>query len=74
MYAARAREVAARAGDTDSLQLAAGARGQVLLDCGEYEAARESLERDMSSGGSGTSASRPPCSGLSPGSNSGPGN
>ena len=46
VYAARAREVSARAGDTDSLQLSAWALGQVFLDCGEYEAARESLERD----------------------------
>ena len=30
----------------DSLKLSAGALGQVLLDCGEYEAARASLERD----------------------------
>jgi len=46
VYAARAREVSAQAGDTDSLQLSAWALGQVLLDCGEYDAARESLERD----------------------------
>ena len=46
VYAARAHEVAVRAGDADSLKLAAEALGQVLLDCGEYEASRESLERD----------------------------
>jgi DNA-binding CsgD family transcriptional regulator len=45
VYAARAREVAARGGDTESLKLSA-VLGQVFLDCGEYEAARESLERD----------------------------
>jgi DNA-binding CsgD family transcriptional regulator len=46
VYAARAREIASRAGDTDSLKLSAWALGQVFLDCGEYEAARESLEAD----------------------------
>jgi DNA-binding CsgD family transcriptional regulator len=45
-YAARAREVAARCSDPESLKLAAGVLGHVLVDCGEYEAAREVLERD----------------------------
>lgn len=46
-YAARAREVAARGGcETESLKLSTSVLGQVLVDCGEYEAARESLERD----------------------------
>jgi DNA-binding CsgD family transcriptional regulator len=46
VYAARAREVAARCGDTESLKLSAYVLGQVLVDCGEYEAAREALEPD----------------------------
>ena len=45
-YAARAREVSARGCDTESLKLSTSVIGQVLVDCGEYEAARESLERD----------------------------
>ncbi len=46
MYAVRAREVAARVGDAESLKLSALVLGQVLVDCGEYAAAREALERD----------------------------
>ena len=45
-YAWRAREVAARCGDTESIKLSAGVLGQVLVDCGEYEAARGVLESD----------------------------
>jgi DNA-binding CsgD family transcriptional regulator len=45
-YAARAREIAARSGDPELLKHAAWATGQVLVDRGEYEAARASLERD----------------------------
>jgi DNA-binding CsgD family transcriptional regulator len=46
MYAARAREIAARCGDPDSLKLSAGVQGQSLVECGEYDAARKALESD----------------------------
>jgi DNA-binding CsgD family transcriptional regulator len=46
VYAARAREVATRCGDPESLKLSAYVLGQVLVNCGEYEAAREALEGD----------------------------
>jgi DNA-binding CsgD family transcriptional regulator len=46
VYAVRAREVSARTGDTESLQLAAGTLGHLLLSCGDYEQAREVLQLD----------------------------
>jgi len=45
-HAVRAREIAAATGDQNLLQESAGALGQVLVDRGEYEAARASLESD----------------------------
>ena len=45
-YAARAREIATRSGDHELVQQSARALGQVLVDRGEYEAARVALERD----------------------------
>ena len=43
--AARARELAALSGDVEIVKDSAGTLGQVLLDRGEYEAARVALER-----------------------------
>jgi DNA-binding CsgD family transcriptional regulator len=45
-YATRAHEIAMRSGDPELLKRSAGVLGQVLVDRGEYEAARASLERD----------------------------
>ena len=45
-YAARSREIAARNGDPELLKDSSSVLGQVLVDRGEYEAARTSLERD----------------------------
>jgi DNA-binding CsgD family transcriptional regulator len=45
-YAAAAREIASRSGDPELLKRSAAVLGQVLLDRGEYEAARAALERD----------------------------
>jgi DNA-binding CsgD family transcriptional regulator len=45
-YGARARELAAKSGDPELLKAPATALGQVLVDCGEYAAARALLEFD----------------------------
>jgi DNA-binding CsgD family transcriptional regulator len=45
-YAARAREIAVRMGDPQLLKQSASVAGQLLVDRGEYETARASLERD----------------------------
>ena len=67
-----AREIASRIGDTELLKGSAAVLGQVLLDCGEYEAARDGAwSATTSTGASGTRVSRPTCSGASPGWSSG---
>jgi DNA-binding CsgD family transcriptional regulator len=45
-HAARAREIATRSGDPELVKHSAAVLGQVLVDRGEYQAARRSLERD----------------------------
>jgi DNA-binding CsgD family transcriptional regulator len=45
-YAVAARKIADRSGDPQLLKRSATVLGQVLLDRGDYEAARASLERD----------------------------
>ncbi len=45
-YAARASEIATRSGDPELVKRSATVLGQVLVDRGEYEAARLALERD----------------------------
>ena len=45
-YAATAREIASRLGDPQLVKSSAATLGQVLLDRGEYEAARACLEHD----------------------------
>jgi DNA-binding CsgD family transcriptional regulator len=45
-YSVRAREIAIRIGDQDLLKHAAAVLGHLLVDRGDYEEARTSLERD----------------------------
>ncbi len=45
-YAAQAREIAARSGDLELVKQSAAMLGHVLVDSGEYEAARLLLERE----------------------------